>query len=59
MLWTHDRRLAASADITVVLADGGDPHDPRAGPDQQKTRLSSRAELVRYALEHQLIDTSP
>jgi two-component system response regulator NreC len=25
---------------------------------QQKTRLSSRAELVRYALEHQLIDTS-
>jgi two-component system response regulator NreC len=23
---------------------------------QQKTRLSSRAELVRYALEHQLID---
>jgi two-component system response regulator NreC len=25
---------------------------------QQKTRLSSRAELVRYALEHQLIDVS-
>jgi two-component system response regulator NreC len=25
---------------------------------QQKTRLSSRAELVRYALDHQLIDTS-
>ena len=25
---------------------------------QQKTRLSSRAELVRYALEHHLIDTS-
>jgi two-component system response regulator NreC len=25
---------------------------------QQKTRLSSRAELVRYALEHRLIDTS-
>jgi two-component system, NarL family, response regulator NreC len=25
---------------------------------QQKTRLSSRAELVRYALAHQLIDTS-
>jgi two-component system response regulator NreC len=25
---------------------------------QQKTRLSSRAELVRYALEHQLVDVS-
>jgi two-component system response regulator NreC len=23
---------------------------------QQKTRLSTRAELVRYALEHQLVD---
>jgi two-component system response regulator NreC len=26
---------------------------------QQKTRLSSRAELVRYALEHQLVDVAP
>jgi len=48
------RMLLEAQEDLHVIAEAGDVHRSHI---QHKTRLSSRAELVRYAIDHGLIST--